>query len=66
MELNLKLNSDQVDLILAQAESRLMQGEMIYFGYRQMLNSIFKQIPTEIVGDFHNNFPLLFSKNVIE
>ena len=59
MEINLKLQSDQIDLILVQAESRLRQGEMIFYGYRQTLNSIYKQLPVEISNKFHKSYPLL-------
>ena len=59
MELNLKLSIDQVKLIFSKWEFCLMCNERIYYGQRNLLHCIYKQLPEDDASKFSTSFPLL-------
>lgn len=59
MKANLELGIKQLTLILSRYEAELMSGEKVYYGQRNVLCDIYKQLNAENKEIFNRELPLL-------
>jgi hypothetical protein len=60
MEINLNLKYNYIKIIFANEEYKLLTGEKIYFGKRQMLTDIYNQVPDEYKEELTKQCPMVF------